>query len=362
MSKIKIACVGDIMCGDSFYALGQGVRSALDRHGGDFLPDKIVDVLHGHELVLCNVECVLSDIGRKENNMRRLHMRGRPEAAEWLAQWGITVANVANNHILEQGVGAAVDTVRQLQSAGIKTVGAGEKECFQSGIGTVTLTFGDQSVTILGACFHSGKYALSSELNEVLSLIRAEARRGNMVIVSVHWGDELIDRPSIWQRQVAREFVNTGASLIAGHHPHVVQGLDSCDSALTAYSLGNFIFDGFLEATGWSVILSVTISGKKVIKWETIPILRGEDYRPTLARGERKDEIQREITRRCNLSKQEIVNSKEYEIRYISELRSLEAESRHRLWWYVAKRFVSYRTIFWPQFLARPIQRRTGLW
>lgn len=362
MSQLEIACVGDVMCGDSFYALGQGVASALDRHGKDFLLDEIVDVLRGHDLVLCNVECVLSDIGRKENSLRSLHMRGHPQAAEYLAQWGITVAHVANNHILEQGVDAAVDTVRQLQSAGIKAVGAGENGCFQSGIGTVALTLGDQLVTVIGACFHTGKYAFSSKLNEVLESIRAEASKENLVIVSVHWGDELIDRPSIWQRRVTREFISAGASLIIGHHPHVIQGVDSSDGALTAYSLGNFIFDGYLEATGWSVILSITVSEKKVVKWEAIPVLKSEDHRPALARGEKKGELQKEIIRRCNLSRRDIINTEKYGKEYISELRSLEAKSRHRLWCYIAKGFAHYRPIYWPQFLFRPIQRRTGLW
>lgn len=362
MSKLKIACVGDVMCGDSFYALGQGVASSLDKYGKDFLPNNIVDVLRGHDLVLCNVECVLSDVGRKENSLRRLHMRGRPQTAEYLALWGITVAHVANNHILEQGVEAAADTVRQLRLVGIQTVGAGISGRFQSGIGTATLALGDQLVTIVGACFHNGKYAFSSRLNEVLALIRAEAGKGNMVMVSVHWGDELINRPSIWQRQVAGEFIGAGASLIMGHHAHVVQGVDSSNSTLTAYSLGNFIFDSYLEATGWSVILSVTMSGKKVGEWEAIPVLRSEDNRPALAQGERKEELQKEVLRRCNLSRQKIVDTKKYEKEYISELRSLEAKSRQRLWWYIAKRFACYRAIYWPQFLFRPIQRRMGLW
>ena len=362
MSKLKIAFIGDVMCGDSFYALGQGVASSLDKYGKNFLSHEIVDLLCGHDLILCNLECVLSDIGRKENSLRSLHMRGRPETARHLAEWGITLAHLANNHILEQGIEAAVDTVKQLEDAGIKTVGTGKNRRFQSGIGAIDVTLGDRLVTVVGACFHDGKYAFSSRLNEVLRSIRAGASRGNIVIVSVHWGDELIDRPSVWQRQVAREFISAGASLIIGHHSHVVQGVDSSDSALTAYSLGNFIFDSFLEATGWSVILSVTMSERKVSKWEAIPILRSEDHRPALARGEHKDELQKEVLRRCNLSRQEIIDTEKYEEEYISELRSLEAKSRHKLWWYIAKRFVSYRTIYWPQFLARPVQRRIGLW
>ena len=80
-------------------------------------------------------------------------------------------------------------------------------------------------------------------LNRIPFHAKKELHHQNLVIVSVHWGDELIDRPSMWQRLIAREFIGAGASLIVGHHPHVVQGVDSFDGALIAYSLGNFIFD-----------------------------------------------------------------------------------------------------------------------
>jgi gamma-polyglutamate biosynthesis protein CapA len=362
MSQLKIACVGDTMCGDSFNLLGCGAASSLDKYGSDFLSPEIVNIFSSHDIVICNVECVLSDIGRKENILRTLHMRGRPEAAKYLAKWGITVAHVANNHILEQGLDAAVDTVRQLQNAGIKTVGAGKNGYFQPGIEPLSMTLGTQSVSIVGACFHNDKYAFKSNPDEVLQTIKAQAAKHNLVIVSVHWGDELIDRPSTWQKQLAQQFINTGASLVIGHHPHVVQGIDKSGNALIAYSLGNFIFDGHSEATNWSIILSIIVTDKKVIKWEAIPILRDKDYRPILAQSERKDELNKEVMRRCNLLNQKLIDTERYEKEYASELKTLEAKSRHRLWLDIAKRFVHYQPIYWPQILLRPIKRRLGIW
>ena len=332
MSQLKIACVGDTMCGDSFNLLGCGTASSLDKYGSDFLSPEIVNIFSSHDIVLCNVECVLSDIGRKETSLRTLHMRGRPKTAKYLAKWGITVAHVANNHILEQGMEAAVDTVRQLETAGIRTVGAGKNSSFQPGIEPLHLQFSNQPIAIIGACFHNGKYAFSSNINEVFKAIKTEADKNNLVVVSIHWGDELIDRPSIWQKEVAEEFANAGASLVIGHHPHVVQGIDSTDSNLIAYSLGNFIFDGNSEITGWSVILSITISGKKMLGWEAIPVIRDRDYRPILAQGEQKSQLQKEITRRCRLLNQPPTNTEEYQREYVSELKSLEAKSRRRLW------------------------------
>jgi poly-gamma-glutamate synthesis protein (capsule biosynthesis protein) len=362
MSQLKIACVGDTMCGDSFNLLGYGTASSLDKYGSDFLSPEIVNIFSSHDIVLCNVECVLSNIGRKENSLRTLHMRGRPETAKYLAEWGMTIAHVANNHILEQGIEAAVDTVQQLQNAGIKTVGGGKNGRFQPGIEPLYISAANQSVAIIGACFHSGKYAFSSDLDEVLKTIRAEADKENPVIVSVHWGDELIDRPSIWQKQVSRQFTNAGASLVIGHHAHVVQGIDRSDNVLIAYSMGNFIFDGHSEATNWSIILSIQITDRKVTKWEAIPILRDKDYRPILARGERENELNNEIVRRCNLLSPKPLDTETYEREYALELKELETKSRHSLWLDIAKRFVHYRPVYWPQILFRPIQRRLGIW
>jgi len=362
MSVLKIACVGDTMCGDSFNLLGSGVASSLDKYGSVFLPDEIVNILSSHDIVICNVESVLSDIGRNENSLRTLHMRGRPQTAAYLAKWRITVAHVANNHILEQGLEAAVDTVQQLEKAGIRTVGIGKDNHFRSGIEPLHLQFGDQSIVIIGACFHNGKYAFSTNLSEVIETIKAEADKESLVIVSVHWGDELIDHPSIWQKQVAQEFVNFGASLVIGHHSHVVQGIDGSDNTLIAYSLGDFIFDSSSEATGWSVILSITMSAKKVLGWETIPMMRNKDYQPLIAQGKRRDELKKEIWRRCNLVKQEITDIEKYQKEYASELKYLEAKSRRRLWLDIAKRFIHYKPVYWPQILFRPIQRRLGIW
>jgi len=361
MKTLKIACVGDIMCGESFYALGQGVATSLDRYGRDFLPNEIVDVLSGHDLVLCNIESVLSDIERKENSLRSLHMRGRPQAAEYLAQWGITVANLANNHILEQGNECAIDTVRQLHTAGVKTVGAGENGCFQSGIRGVDVKLGDKLVTVIGACFHTGKYAFSSKLNEVLESIRAGASKESLVIVSVHWGDELMNRPSIWQREIAREFLSAGASLIIGHHPHVVQGIEIFNGGLVAYSLGNFIFDSFIEDTKWSIILSVTISGRHSIKWQCVPIKRDKEHRPELVTSENKDRLECEIKRRCDLLELKMSDHC-YHKRYQSDFASRDVSARRKLYFELLKRSLHFKLIYWPQILWRPIQRRIGMW
>lgn len=363
MGEIKVACVGDIMCGDSFYSLGCGVASSLRKYGNEFLCPEIVNLLSAHDLVLCNIEGVLSDLGCKEYSLRSLHMRGRPETAQYLKNWGINVANVANNHILEHGHACAIDTVRQLHKARIKTVGAGRNGNFQPGVQVTELKFHANTIIVLGMCFLEEKYAYygGGELNELWDRIRSLSVQGKTVIVSIHWGDEFIDRPTLSQRTIGRQLINVGASLVIGHHAHVVQGVENLNGGLIAYSLGNFIFDCFLEHTKWSGILSVTLSDGKIIKWHFVPIEKDKEHRPILVQGNRKKELEKKFKARCNLLQLK-TQPELYKKQYQFETKALETAAKRKLWLELVKRMPSLRLIYWPQLFLRPIKRRLGMW
>jgi poly-gamma-glutamate synthesis protein (capsule biosynthesis protein) len=351
------------MCGDSFYAVGHGVASFLKKFKKDFLCSEIVDLLCSHELVLGNVECVLSDVGRAEHKLRSIQMRGRPECAEYLADWGVTVAHVANNHILEHGYGAARDTVRRLHNAGINTVGSGRDGSFEPGAQIAEIECSSQSISVIGACFSEDKYAFNGgcSLDETIETIKSLYRNDRVVIVSVHWGDEFIDRPSFEQRRIAQEFVDAGATLVIGHHPHVVQGIEYSDGRLVAYSMGHFIFDSFIEDTGWSIILSLTISGRDVVQWEYIPIVINEEHRPLFVTGDRKEVLAGEVNRRCDLLKTDM-STNLYQDQYNSDLKNLKNRAKRRLRSELLTGILRMNPVFWPQILYRPVQRRLGTW
>jgi len=362
-NRIKIACVGDIMCGDSFYAMGYGVASSLDKYGNRFLPSEIVDILSGHDVVLGNVECPLSDKRRKNYVLRSLHMRGRPESAGYLAGWGLTVANVANNHILEHGYEAAIDTVHNLQKAGIITIGAGKDKLFQNGLQIEEITCGDSVLAFVGVCLCREKYAFNggAELEEIVEAIKTLSRDDKIVCISIHWGDEFMDRPSIRQKQISQVMTEMGAKVIIGHHPHIVQGIETINGGLVAYSLGNFIFDSFLGYTKWSVILSVTMSGKEIIQWESIPIEKDNEHRPQLAIGEGRNRLEREIRHRCDLLVPETSDDR-YKEQYKSDFTSRDVNARRKLYFELLKKTLLCNPVYWPQVLWRPIQRRMGIW
>jgi poly-gamma-glutamate synthesis protein (capsule biosynthesis protein) len=351
------------MCGDSFYNLGYGVASSLSKYGKDFLQTDIVNFFLEHDSVLCNIECVLSNTGRKGHILRSVHMRGRPEAARYVAEWGLKVANLANNHILEQGLEAAKDTVRHLEQVGIKTIGAGENGFFQNRLQVVDVMCKDHTLTFIGMCLRDEKYAFNGgvELKEIIDTIETLTRQNRIICISVHWGDELMDRPSIRQKQIARTLIDAGATLIIGHHPHVVQGVERYKGGLIAYSLGNFIFDSFLSDCCWSMILSLELTGKEVLRWHYVPIEKGAQHRPIMVHGSRKNDIEGEIRRRCELLKNEVPEL-EYQKQYESDFKARDGQARRQLWQHLCKKSWRINPVYWPQILLRPIQRRLGKW
>jgi poly-gamma-glutamate capsule biosynthesis protein CapA/YwtB (metallophosphatase superfamily) len=363
---VRLAFVGDIMCGDSFSLIGRGAAAMIDRWGGRFVDEAIVDSLRGHDLALGNIECVLSDAGRKENSLRRLHMRGRPQTCGLLADWGLTVANVANNHILEQGPEAAEDTVLNLKLAGLDVIGAGADGRFGRGLSFIRKKIKDTVFYLSGVCLRREQYAYDggADVTNVVSAVEKlrAAQPDAVIVLSVHWGNEYIEYPSLEQRWIARQLARAGAKLIIGHHPHVVQGVDQINGTLVAYSLGNFIFDGFSRATGWSMILSVSVCDGKIDSVETLPIERKSDFRPALAVGLRYSEYLAEIARRNALCSEMPSDPTAWERDYRQKVRLLCQDSRKLLWRSLAGRFFRFRPVFWPQLLFRPLQRRLGAW
>jgi len=238
----------------------------------------------------------------------------------------------------------------------------GSKGNFQPGVQIAEFDCGGEKIAVLGICFRNEKYAFGggSGKEELLSTIKLLADENKLVVVSVHWGDELMDCPAGWQREVGREFIDAGASIIAGHHPHVIQGIENYSGGLIAYSLGNFIFDSFLEDTRWGAVLSVTLSGKKITGREILPIVRDDNHRPSFAEGDRKEALDAEILRRNDLLKDGAF--RQAQDNYQLQFNMRDDQARRKLKMQLLGKMWSFKPVYWHQFLYRPIQRRLGLW
>ena len=113
----------------------------------------------------------------------------------------------------------------------------------------------------------------------------------DIVIVSLHWGIENVFYPSLTQIKLARNLVDAGATLVLGHHPHVVQGIERYKNGLIVYSLGNFQFVTEKEENKKSIILSVEISKNGIEDYKIIPAKINEDFAPYVMNDQNTQEM-----------------------------------------------------------------------
>jgi poly-gamma-glutamate capsule biosynthesis protein CapA/YwtB (metallophosphatase superfamily) len=250
-TEIVIAAVGDVMMPES-------IQNAVVRNGFsyNFLFDPLERDLSA-DMAFANLETTIDHTVPASGYPR---FNARPELLEALKQANISIVSVANNHILDAGPDGLIRTLENIESAGMRFTGAGR-----------TIAEAEQPTTLrakgISVAFLAYTYGTNKGLpkkkrclpsvnilraNSEQDLARAEASvrkartASDIVIVSLHWSDEYRTTPTDWQRQAAAALIEAGADVVLGHHPHVLQPIESYTSrsgrrGLIAFSLGNFI-------------------------------------------------------------------------------------------------------------------------
>ena len=207
-----------------------------------------------------------------------------------LAMMGFNVLSVANNHILDHGADAARDTMRRLEDNGIDCVGLDTN--LSQNHTPLVFNCDETRAAFLAYCLipsvHSNLVVTDTDrICEDVSLAKKEV---DFVIVSLHWGSEYMNKPSPSQIDLAHRIIDSGASLILGHHPHVLQGIERYNEGVIAYSLGNFMFDmEFVEESREGLILTCILSKEGAAHFELVPTTVEEDRIPRLLTGDEKD-------------------------------------------------------------------------
>lgn len=258
LPPLLVAAGGDVI-GD------RQVGTFIDSNGGEAVFAGVSEYLSDAHVTFVNLESPLSDKGSR-NTEKDVTFRGRPALVRGLASAGVDVVSLANNHALDWGSGALLDTIDRLSSAGVAVTGAGRDleaartpAVLNTTAGTVAvLAFSD----ILPAGFSAGAERagvnpVRPDRQRLLDDIAAASDRADYVLVSFHWGMEYEGYAGQVQRALAHDAVDAGADLVIGHHPHVLQGLEVYKDKLIAYSLGDFVFDHYSRATGEAVVLRV---------------------------------------------------------------------------------------------------------
>lgn len=284
---IRIILAGDIM-------LDRGVEYMIEKYGeGNFeFPFlKIADEFKKADVVFGNLEGPISDKGEKVGSI--YSFRNNPEAIEGLNFAGFNVLSLANNHAFDYGKEAFEDTLKRFKEIGIDYVGAGfnELEAYEPVIKEVNGTkIGFLAYTDLGSPYWkatanaSGIAWINGELLDLAGQqIKETKEKVDILIVSLHSGEEYAEAPAQFQIEFSKAAIDAGADLAVGHHPHVVQKPEIYNGKYIYYSLGNFIFDqAFSEETMEGQIVEILIENGKIKEIIPINIKINEFFQPEI--------------------------------------------------------------------------------
>lgn len=274
--QINLTFVGDIM-------MGANVGKLLSKNGYDYPYLHISSILQEADITVGNMENPITDRGEPAD--KSYVFRTSPEAVPGLVKSGFDIFNLANNHILDYGLVGLQDTIRLLTEAGLYGLGAGmdQEEAYKP----VVIEKNGVSVAFLGlskvvpevswkADKHTPGVAETYNYTRPIKAIEDANEISDMVVVIVHWGLEGSTEPLATDQQLAHRYIDAGADLVIGSHPHVLQGIESYKGKWIAYSLGNFIFTtSGKSGTNETAIVQASCSKLGDCQLNVVPIIAG---------------------------------------------------------------------------------------
>lgn len=293
VSTVCVTAAGDCTFATDANAPSDGsfVSYAQSQNDYSYFFKNVAPIFFEDDLTIVNMEGTLSNQGSRQD--KTFAFRGKPEYVQILTTSSVEAANLANNHSADYGDVSLTDTIKYLNEAGISNF---------IGTNTSIREINGISVGLVGI------NALNEEEAEKLekAIGSVKGLGAQLVIVSMHWGEEKSNYPTNDQIQLAHKAVDLGADLVIGTHPHVLQGIEKYNGRYIAYSLGNFCFggnnnpadkdtviyrqiftfvDGILQEDDNMALIPATISSHDEYN----------DYQPSIASGERKTEIQNRL-------------------------------------------------------------------
>ena len=252
--SMTILFSGDVLLSDH-------VLNAYSRAGGisGVLDQGYLSAIQSTDYFAVNEEFPFSSRGTQAAD-KQYTFRLAPEKVSIFKEIGIDAVTLANNHALDYGTEALLDTCDVLDGAGILHTGAGKD--LDAAKQPVVFEKNGQRVALIGATRvipqadwaatkgHPGmlsSYEVSVE--PLLSQIADCHAAGEKVVVLIHWGIERDETPQEYQRALAKRYIDAGADLVIGSHPHVLQGIEYYKGKPILYSMGNFIFGSSIPKT-----------------------------------------------------------------------------------------------------------------
>lgn len=292
--QVVISLVGDVL-------LASNVGNAIAAYGADYPWQDTARLLSHADVTIANLECTVSERGEPIPE-KQYTFRASPDSIDGAANAGVDILTLANNHVMDYGAGAFLDTLGVIKEKNLRYAGAGvnEEEAFRpvlleiNGFKIAVLAF---SKVVPRTDWIAGKSrpGIASGHNSKLMLdsVRQAAGKSDITVVSMHWGQETAEYPGLEERNLAHRLVDAGADVVVGHHPHVIQGLEFYRNKLIAYSLGNFIFTSSSQKAREGSIMQIVFDSGGGYAARIIPtfinsgattVLRGDDRKRVLSR------------------------------------------------------------------------------
>lgn len=293
---ITISAIGDLTLGtDLAYGYSGSFLAKYDEvKNTKYFLENVKPILETDNLTIGNLEGPLTNKTSKAS--KQFAFKGYPNFVNILVDGSVEAVTIANNHAYDYGIDGYNDTVANLNSAGISNFDINKTAIFESDgvkIGLIGLKTWDDSTY--------NKTLITNNINDV------KAKGAEIVIISFHWGIERNYYPSTYQKNLAHHAIDNGADLVLGHHPHVLQGIETYNGKNIVYSLGNFCFGGNRNPSDKDTMIythKFTLDkNNKIIENSSnaIPTVissttNHNDFKPTLAVGENKNRIANKIS------------------------------------------------------------------
>lgn len=305
----RLIAGGDVM-------LGRGVKQAILRHGPRYPLAPVAGLMRGADLTLVNLECALTaSTTRWQGAPKAFYFGAPPEAIETLTSAGVDLVSVANNHVLDFGVAGLRDTLRALRGHGIHAAGAGTNLADARAV--TVLDCGAVRVGMAAFCDHQADFAAQPDrpgmayidlddepgalamLRTALAALRRRAV--DWPILSLHWGPNMVARPSPRFRRLAHGAIGMGWKMVFGHSAHVFQGIELADGCPILYAAGDLVDDYQVDPVfrnDHQLLFELDLTRDRLRRLALHPVLI-EDCQARFAAGEHFRWIASQMTALC---------------------------------------------------------------
>lgn len=299
--SLTLSVVGDCTLGtDETFDYDTSLNAYYENYGADYFLQNVKDIFSTDDLTIANFEGTLTDSDERED--KTFAFKAPASYASILTGGSVEAVNTANNHSHDYGEQSFNDTLAALDDAGIMHFGYDE---------TAVMDVKGIKVGLVGIYELYDHLEREQQLKDNIAKVKADGAQ--LIVVIFHWGNETETVPDSNQTTLGRIAIDEGADLVCGHHPHVLQGIETYKGRNIVYSLGNFCFGGNSSPSDMDTMIyqqTFTIDADGVKKDNVTNIIPCSissaaydgynNYQPTPAEGDEATRILGKINERSS--------------------------------------------------------------